>query len=234
MNLEGSEILPTLGFVAAGSLLWLEYWYVKDHRRPEPRSRLVLAFLAGMASAGVALGLYAAAGALGAPANPGSSRGAIAAYCFGVVGPVEEIAKFLVARAIVFRWKVFDERVDGFVYASAVALGFAAVENFLYLPHMMLTDQIVRTLCAPLVHTLFAASWGYGTAHALLEVPTRAGRWAWQAGTVGLAAAVHGAYDFALYAGASALAVAGIVLVLWVSVIGAANHALDRDEDTEA
>jgi len=230
----GDVLLRTAGFVVAGSLLWLQYWDVKDRRRPEPRLRILAAFVVGMASAALAMGLYAVATSLGAPSNPGQGSAAIAVFCIGLVGPVEEGAKFALARAVVFRWKVFDERVDGFVYAAAVALGFAAVENVLYLPNMGLRDQVVRMLCAPLVHTLFAAAWGYGTAHALLEVRSAAGRWAWQLGTVALAAVLHGAYDFVLYAGASSITVAAVVVVLWAAVIAAARHALARDHATAA
>jgi protease PrsW len=231
---EGALLARALGFALAGSLLWLQYWDLKDRRRPEPRLRLLGAFLVGAASAPLAMGFYAAATALGAPANPGRGTLAVAVFCIGLVGPVEEGAKFLLARAVVFRWKVFDERVDGFVYAAAVALGFAAVENLFYLPAMGLRDQIVRTLCAPLVHTLFAAAWGYGTAHALLDVRTRAGRVAWQAGTVALAAVLHGVYDFVLYSGASSITVAVVVVILWAAVIGAARHAVARDAATQA
>lgn len=232
--MTGDALLRTAGFVVAGTILWLQYWDVKDRRRPEPRLRLLLAFVVGMASAVLAMGIYALATFLGAPSDPGQGTASIALFCIGLVGPVEEGAKFALARAVVFRWKVFDERVDGFVYAAAVALGFAAVENLFYLPHMGLRDQVVRMLCAPLVHTLFAAAWGYGTAHALLEVRTAAGRWAWQIGTVALAAVLHGGYDLVLYAGASSLAVAAVVVVIWAAVIVAARHALARDHATAA
>ena len=234
MTDEGALLARALGFALAGSLLWLQYWDLKDRRRPEPRLRLLGAFLVGAASAPLAMGLYAVASYLGAPSDPARGTVAIAAFFIGLVGPVEEGAKFLLARAVVFRWKVFDERVDGFVYAAAVALGFAAVENLFYLPAMGFRDQVVRSLCAPLVHTLFAAAWGYGTAHALLEVRSRAGRIAWQAGTVALAALLHGIYDFVLYSGASSTTVAVVVVLLWAAVIGAARHAFARDVATEA
>jgi RsiW-degrading membrane proteinase PrsW (M82 family) len=227
---ETISTLRTVGFVLAGSIFWLEYWDLKDRRRREPRARLLIAFLLGMVSAGIALALYAAVTALGLPTEPGSAPPRAFLVCVLVVGPIEEGAKYLVARGIVFRWKTFDERVDGFVYAAAIALGFAAYENFLYLPDLSWGGQVVRTLCAPLVHTLFAALWGWGAAHAALDVKDRGRRVLWNVGSLAAAAFVHGVYDFALCAGAPPPAVAGIVLGLWAAVILGARRALRLDD----
>lgn len=227
---ESATLLRAAGFVAAGSIFWLEYWDLKDRKRPEPRARLLAAFAVGVASACFALAAYRLLEAFGIGAQPSSDLRREFLVCMLLIGPLEEGSKFLAARTVVFRWKTFDERTDGFVYAAAVALGFAAFENFFYLPAMDLTGQIVRTLCAPLVHTLFAAIWGWGTAHALISVRSRTWRFLWQAGSLALAAAVHGAYDFALHAGAPPAGVAAIVAVLWGAVILGARHALAADD----
>lgn len=229
MSAETLNHLRTLGFVLAGTLFWLEYWDLKDRRQPESRWRLLFAFLLGMVSAGIALLLYSGLDRLDVPLDPTETPAAAFLVCVGIVGPVEEVSKFLVARFVVFRWRAFDERVDGFVYAATVALGFAAYENFLYLPSLGWGGQIVRTLCAPLVHTLFAALWGWGTAHALHDVRTPGKRFLWQAGSLAVAAFLHGIYDFALYAGAPPPAIAGIVLGLWLAIIVGARRALRLD-----
>jgi protease PrsW len=44
----------------------------------------------------------------------------------------EEIAKVGIIAAVALRAREFDEPMDGVVYGAAVGLGFAAVENFLY------------------------------------------------------------------------------------------------------
>ena len=49
------------------------------------------------------------------------------------VGPfVEEILKFLVVLFFCYRLSDFDEPMDGLVYGATAALGFAMMENFLY------------------------------------------------------------------------------------------------------
>ena len=234
MTDEAASTLRTVGFILAGSLFWLEYWDLKDRRRPEPRVRLFIAFLLGMVSAVCVLGIYSLLDWLGVPVEPGDQPLRAGLVCVLLVGPVEEGCKFLFARTIIFRWKTFDERVDGFVYAAALALGFAAFENVLSMPSLGWGGQLVRTLCAPLVHTLFAGIWGWGTAHAFRDVKDPRKRIWWQVGSLALAATVHGLYDFALYAGARPPVVAGIVLGLWTAVILGARRALALDDRDEA
>lgn len=44
----------------------------------------------------------------------------------------EELAKFIMLWLFVRNSKYFDEKTDGLVYAGVIALGFAAIENILY------------------------------------------------------------------------------------------------------
>lgn len=227
-------MLRAAGFAAAGTLFWLQYWDLKDRKRPEPRGHLVAAFALGCVSALLALGVYAALAAAGVPTLPGRDPVKALLVCVCVIGPVEECAKFGLARAFVFRWRAFDERVDGIVYGAAVALGFAAVENLIWLPDLATRDAFVRALTAPLVHTLFSVIWGLGTARAFLDARSRAARLAWQAGSLVLASVVHGLYDAILELGASSVVVALWVLVHWTLIIWAARAAARRDDASAA
>lgn len=212
-------LVRTVGFIAAGALLWMLYFDHKDSLKPEPRRLLLLAWACGCGSAFLALGLYWLAGLLGFPLWPGEGIGDIAIYCLLLVGPVEEGAKFLAARTLVFRWRHFDERIDGMVYAGAVAIGFATVENLLYAQLLPWPHQLARALTSPLTHTLFAAIWGFGTAHALLVSRTRTARLLWQLLPLALAMAIHGLYDFLLLAYDATLPASGVILLLWVGLI---------------
>ncbi len=225
-------LVRTVGFIAAGALLWMLYFDRKDSLKPEPRRLLLLAWVCGCGSAFLALALYWLAGRLGLPSWPGESRGEIALYCLALVGPVEEGAKFLAARFLVFRWRHFDERIDGMVYAGAVAIGFATVENLLYAQILPWPQQLARAITSPLTHTLFAAIWGFGTAHALLVSHTRTGRLLWQLIPLGLAMAIHGLYNFFLLAYDATLPASGVILLLWVGLIFYSRrlHRLQRAE----
>lgn len=216
----------SIGFVVAAAMLWVQYFDLKDCLRPEPRSRQLAAFALGALAAVLAMGLFLLAGKLGLPTTPGTSRVQIAFYCFLLVGPIEEGAKFLFARFVVFRWDVFDEEVDGLVYTSAIALGFASVENLLYLPSMSLGEGLLRALASPITHAVFAAPWGIGLARARLA-GVRPG---WRT-LLGLAMGMlaHGLYDHLLLAHGATVPAAGVVLLLWILLIARARGALHRD-----
>ena len=51
---------------------------------------------------------------------------------FGAAIP-EEIAKLFILWLVLRNNKFFDEKMDGIVYAVCVSLGFAALENIMYL-----------------------------------------------------------------------------------------------------
>jgi RsiW-degrading membrane proteinase PrsW (M82 family) len=214
-----------LGFVAGGALFWLMYFDVKDRLRPEPRRLLVLAFLIGGGSAFVGVALYRLAAWSGLPGDPGTTQLSILLYCLLLVGPIEEGVKFLGARALVFRWKQFDEPIDGLVYAGAVAIGFASVENVVYLPYLHWPEQLARALASPLTHSLFSALWGFGTARAFFESRTRTSRLLWQALPLVLAMVVHGLYDYVLLAHDATFVASAVALVLWIILIVYARRA---------
>jgi RsiW-degrading membrane proteinase PrsW (M82 family) len=85
---------------------------------------------------------------------------------FLVVGPVEELLKLLVVYLYAYRRPEFDEPLDGVVYSAAAALGFAAVENIVYLAE---NDPRLVLLRGPLSnpgHALFSALWGLSLSRA--------------------------------------------------------------------
>ena len=65
-----------------------------------------------------------------------------------IVGPVEETSKFLAIRLAVYRSLHFEEPMDGLVYGAAASLGFASLENLIYVlsygPEVMI-DSLVKT-----------------------------------------------------------------------------------------
>ena len=212
-------LIRAAGLVVAGALLWMLYLDRKDRLQPEPRRLLFFAWLWGCASALLALLLFAIATMIGFPAWPGDSPAEIAFYCLVLVGPIEEGAKFMLARLIVFRWAHFDERIDGLVYAGAVAIGFATVENLLYAQFLPWPEQLVRAITSPLTHTVFAAIWGFGAAHALQHSRTATGRILWQLIPLLLAMFLHGLYDVFLLAWGATIPASAIILALWVGLI---------------
>ena len=148
-------------FIVVAAFLWL------DRYEAEPTSLLLFAFGWGAAVATlVALVLNSASVVVleGAGGDPD-----LAAV---VVAPlVEETAKGLGVLAVLLaRRREFDGVVDGIVYAGLVGIGFAFVENVLYLGRAFGEDGgegvagvfVLRGLFAPFAHSLFTMAIGVG------------------------------------------------------------------------
>jgi RsiW-degrading membrane proteinase PrsW (M82 family) len=108
-----------------------------------------------------------------------------------VVGLSEEGSKFLGAWSLARHRREFDEPIDGMVYGSASALGFAAVENVKYFAVGRLGGTLIvaRLFMSVPGHMFFGALWGYALGQKLVRKKTPV--WAYLL----LAAFLHGAFD---------------------------------------
>jgi len=211
-------LLRTAGPIIGGAILWLQYFDLKDSLRKEPRRMLVLGFFLGGVAAALASGAYDILARFGYP-GPGDGPAAQLTYFVGVVGPIEEGAKFAVAWAVLFRTRWFDEPIDGLVYAATVAIGFASLENVLYATQVTWPTQIARAATTPLTHSVFSALWGFGSGHALLVEKRPLRRALWLALPLVAAAATHGAYDAAIVTLDKPWLASLLVLAGWAFVI---------------
>jgi len=110
-------------------------WYA-DVTTAEPLEELVATFLLGILFAGFAGVLNSQLG--GVATGLGSGFGAVPVLgvitlYFLVVGPVEEIVKLLAVRLHAYRSTSFHAVIDGAVYGAVAGLGFATIENALYI-----------------------------------------------------------------------------------------------------
>jgi protease PrsW len=138
------------------ALFWLWFWLREDRSHPEPRSLIILAFFGG--------GLATAAAFIVEKYINGFI-GNIATVVTYYAPVVEELAKLAIAYVLVLRRKEDDEPVDPVIYMITVALGFAALENTLFLFSPLLsgsiTDSIItanmRFMGAALLHIVASA-----------------------------------------------------------------------------
>ena len=123
-----------LAFVAGllPALLWLWFW-LKEDSHPEPRQVLILTFLAGMMMAVVALFLEQFALFAVNKTFKSFSPAFVSIFLLFVWATIEEIAKYKAAKSVALRLPSFDEPIDAIVYLITAALGFAALENTLFL-----------------------------------------------------------------------------------------------------
>ena len=80
---------------------------------------------------------------------------------FVVAAIVEEGFKFLFLYLIVWKRKEFDQHYDGIVYAVFISLGFALVENILYVFEYGIGTAIMRAILSVPGHGLFGVAMGY-------------------------------------------------------------------------
>ena len=79
---------------------------------------------------------------------------------FLIVGPAEELAKFLAFRLGVWKRSEFNCQFDGIVYCVSAALGFALWENIKYVFAYGFTTAIVRAVTAVPGHACFGVFMG--------------------------------------------------------------------------
>ena len=200
-------------------LFWAWYHYHKDRHLPEPISHLLLAFLLGGVAFALGKLMYAGLGLVNLRFDAfllaETDRLALLLYALLAIGPIEELAKVIPFLVVVRRFPEFDEPIDGIIYASFIALGFAAVENVYYFQYLTSGEALARGFVGPVVHIVFASVWGYYVGRACLE-----GRGLLRTTLTALAgtAILHGLYDYLVIAlprfalPASAM----MVLALWL------------------
>lgn len=140
------------------------YIYHKDKNSPEPTGQLIKAFFFGILSVPLSLCISMPLGLLGVyPAEATNILGSISTAFFGAAVP-EEIAKLFVLWLLLRKNPYFDEKMDGIVYAVCVSLGFAALENVMYLfsnAETFLSVGIARAIFAVPGHFCFGILMGY-------------------------------------------------------------------------
>lgn len=141
------------------ALLWLWFWLREDNLHPEPRSLISLSFVMGMIVVILAILLEK--------------------YAFDIIrdqtyqyiawAAIEEIAKFIGVALIAFNSRTLDEPIDAMIYCITVALGFAALENTLFILSPFNSGDLargfitgnMRFIGATLVHTVCSALIGF-------------------------------------------------------------------------
>ncbi|MBU0727539.1 PrsW family intramembrane metalloprotease [Patescibacteria group bacterium] len=164
-----SNIAIALFFALIPALAWLSLYYHKDYKDPEPKKIILQTFLLGALVALPFLGFRYFL--------PSISNGSM--LFTGVVGvlifaALEEVTKLSASIFIVTHHKRdFNQLIDGVVYAVTAALGFAFVENMVYLLSFLASgaDGVLfvvafRSLGTMLAHTLFSGLAGLVWAYA--------------------------------------------------------------------
>lgn len=139
-------------------IILLIYVYFRDKYEKEPVGLLLKGLLMG---ALITIPILFVGSGLGAFGQMFTGIADAAYRSFVVAAFTEELFKFLAVMLIFWRHKAFNERFDGIVYAVFVSLGFAAVENVLYVLEHGAGTGVLRALTAVPAHLLFGVAMGY-------------------------------------------------------------------------
>ncbi len=172
-------LLSTISDPAIGTLTVLSaipalaltgYVWHSDVETSEPLPLLVATFLLSILTATFA----AIINSVLRGAFPASTLGTLA-FFFLIVGPVEESVKLLAVRLYAYTDRRFNAVIDGAVYGAVAGLGFATIENALYISQQVDAAELglgfaliaagegitaLRALAGP-GHVIYSAFAGY-------------------------------------------------------------------------
>ncbi|BDS11969.1 PrsW family intramembrane metalloprotease [Aureispira anguillae] len=195
------------------------YIYNKDKYEKEPFYYIAFCFLFGVLSCIPAiLGTLSVEYWMGVPDPPKSlDMKVVAFYAFVAVALSEELAKYIFLRCYIYRKEAFNEPMDGIVYAVVIGMGFAIVENILYVIDGGIQAALVRMFTAVPGHATFGVIMGYYVGLAKFE-PRKNQSIKLHLQGVLLAIGVHGTYDFFIFQNNYALLSVLAFVVLFASI----------------
>lgn len=208
------------------ALVWLYFLLKEDYRNPEPRAILFLAFLSGMAAVPLAIPLEALARSFLYTTAVGCSP--YLPICLPVImawAVIEETLKYVLVAAVVLWRKAVDEPIDLVIYMLTAALGFAALENMLFLIDPLsaknylaaLATNNLRFVGSTLLHVIASSVIGFALALAhTMPRPTRA--FITSTGLI-LAISLHTVFNFLIIPRGDTHSILNAFLFVWSGAV---------------
>lgn len=147
-------MIALISAAIAPGLALLSYFYLRDQYDSEPVRVVFRAFILGVAVTFPVMFLQYVI-----EVETDFSNTLIQSFL--AYGLLEEFFKWFILYFFIFHLVEFDEPYDGIVYGAAVSLGFATLENVLYLAVYGLDAAVGRALLPVSSHALFGVVMGY-------------------------------------------------------------------------
>lgn len=215
------DILTLFSLALAPGCAIMIYIYLKDKHEKEPVGLLAISFLFGVLSILLTLGISIPVNMLFLLRPESAVHQFFNA--FFKVALIEEFSKFFFVRFILFNNKNFNEPFDGIVYAVMVSMGFATLENLVYVFQSGIVTGIIRMFTAVPAHATFGVLMGYFLGRAKF---IHAKQWYYSLVALTAATLFHGAYDYFLFIGEVRGVWTGVWMGAFVSLI--AGFVLSR------
>ncbi len=225
-----------LALAVAPSIAILVFIYTKDKYDKEPLKFLLMLF--GLGCLTVIPACILELVIQGVAGFDGSLASVFLEAFFGVA-LIEEGVKYLVMRIVAGkRCKHFNQMFDGIVYSVFISLGFATIENILYVLQNGFTTGVMRALTAVPCHAITAVAMGYYLGIGRFRVDSRDRKKFMALGLI-VPVILHGIYDFLVLSGNTILVLICIPFIVFMYIyafkkikrLAAYNHMV-RDEET--
>ncbi len=199
--------------VAPVALLAAYIWF-RDKYEREPLKLLLLALFAGIL---IVWPVVAVESLLSAFGDPLEGMAGAAWTAFAVAGFTEELFKFLALLLLIWRRRDFNDKYDGIVYGTFLSLGFAGVENIMYVFREGVATGLVRAFTAVPAHAIFGITMGYYLGFARFYPGKKALN---MANAFFIPFGLHGLYDFILMTGIEWLWIVFLVFLIFLYISG--------------
>lgn len=203
----------------------LAYIYYRDKYEKEPLGLLLEGLLAGGV---IVLPIIYFERLIEPFSHNFGQIGSAAWTAFLVAALVEEAFKFFAVYVLIWRNPNFNEKFDGIVYAVFVSLGFALVENIMYVfgNEEGLRVGLTRAITAVPAHAIFGIMMGYWLGFAKF-IPSKRNKYMFAAFAYPFL--FHGLYDFVLMSGHAILLALFVPLLIYMYF--RANKRLNHLDD---
>jgi RsiW-degrading membrane proteinase PrsW (M82 family) len=195
-------------------IAYLLYIHHLDKIDPEPHGLILKSLLLGAAAiipAGIVEKLLTEIPVFAMDGIPGAII-----KSFVVIAPVEEAVKLAVVLLFIWKNPAFNEENDGIVYVGAASIGFAMLENVMYVLESGFFTGIMRAVTSVPLHTFTGVLMGYFVGIAKFAPAARLRNHNILKGFC-IAYLIHAIYDsFVLSETAAALMVLPLVAALFV------------------
>lgn len=181
-----------IAVAASISMIWAVYLRRLDIFDPERWINIFLVFIMGCATVWLVFPISSALKNLGFSLNGEAVNDFL--YCVIGIGVVEELVKAIPLLVIVRYRNVVREPFDFLLYAAIAALGFAFVENSLFISKSNFYAINGRALMSTVAHMTFSSVVGYGLMITVYKKSIRG--WYFFLGGFLLSSVMHGFYDF--------------------------------------
>jgi RsiW-degrading membrane proteinase PrsW (M82 family) len=187
------DALILLGIATAPCVAIGLYIYLNDKHEREPIGLLLRAYFYGVLAIGVTYAVTKLTNLVITIDEKSVTEQAV--HAFLIVALVEEASKFLFVRGLLYNNVNFNEPFDGIVYSVMVGMGFATLENILYVLNSGFSVGIMRMFTAVPAHACFAVLMGFYLGKAKFDhKKSYYGLYA-----LGVATLFHGVYDYCLF-----------------------------------